>query len=54
MKKLLLLASVLAAITVSSALAGSCPGSGGCGSGDKDKEDKKETEKESYSVRIAL
>jgi hypothetical protein len=48
MKKLLLLASVLAAFTVSSALAGSggCPGSGGCG--DKDKEDTTtETEKKS-------
>jgi hypothetical protein len=46
MKRLLLLASVLAAFTVSSALAGSCPGSGGCG--DKDKEDTTtETEKKS-------
>ena len=44
MKKLLLLASVLAAFTVSSALAGSCPASG-CG--DKDKEDTTETEKKS-------
>lgn len=48
MKKLLLLISALAAITVSSALAtGSCPGSGGCGGGDKDKEDTTETEKKS-------
>jgi hypothetical protein len=48
MKKLLLLASVLAAFTVSSALAGSCPSSGGCGGGDKDKEDTTtETEKKS-------
>jgi hypothetical protein len=55
MKKLLLLASVLAAFTVSSAFAeGSCPGSGGCGGGDKDKEDAKETEKQSLSVRIDL
>ena len=47
MKKLILLASLLAAFTVSSALAGSggCPGGGGCG--DKDKEDTTETEKKS-------
>jgi hypothetical protein len=46
MKRFLLLASVLAAFTVSSALAGSCPASG-CGGGDKDKEDTTETEKKS-------
>lgn len=46
MKKILLLASVLAVFTVSSALAGSCPASG-CGGGDKDKGETTETEKKS-------
>lgn len=40
MKKLVLSAAVLVAFTVSSALAGSCPG-GGCGDKEKDKDGKK-------------
>ena len=53
MKKLLLLAAVLAALSVNAAFAGgSCPGSGGCG--DEDKDDTKDTEKKSFSVRVDL
>jgi outer membrane murein-binding lipoprotein Lpp len=51
MKKLILLAAVLAAFSVSSVFAGSCPGSG-CG--DKDKEDKKDSEKKSLTVQVDL
>jgi hypothetical protein len=40
MKKLVLSAAVLVAFTVTSALAGSCPG-GGCGDKEKDKDGKK-------------
>ncbi|MFZ9920649.1 MAG: hypothetical protein ACO3GO_05620 [Terrimicrobiaceae bacterium] len=52
MKKLILLAAVLAAFSVSSAFAeGKCPG-GGCG--DKDKDDQKDSEKKSLTVQIDL
>jgi hypothetical protein len=50
MKQLLLLAAVLAAFSVTSAFAGSCPGK--CG--DKDKEDTKDKEKKSLSVQVDL
>ena len=40
MNKLIISAALVVAFTVSSALAGSCPGSGG-GCGDKDKDGKK-------------
>jgi len=54
MKKLVLSAALVVAFTVSSALAGSCPGSGGCG--DKDKGDKKKdgSTNQTLSVRVAL
>jgi len=40
MKKLLFSAALVVAFTMSSALAGNCPG-GGCGGGDKEKDGKK-------------
>ncbi len=40
MKKLILSAALVVAFTMSSALAGTCPG-GGCGGGDKEKDSKK-------------
>jgi len=51
MKKLALSAALVVAFTVSSALAGSCPG-GGCG----DKGDKKKdgSTNQTHSVRLAL
>jgi hypothetical protein len=51
MKQLLLLAAITAAFSLTSAFAGSCPGSK-CG--DKDKEDTKDTEKKSLSVQVDL
>lgn len=51
MKQLLLLAAFIAAFSVSSVFADSCPGSK-CG--DKDKDDKKDTEKKSLSVQVDL
>jgi len=46
---------LVVAFTVSSALAGSCPG-GGCGGGDKDKGDKKKdgSTNQTLSVRVDL
>jgi hypothetical protein len=54
MKKLVLFAAVIAAFSVSSALAGSCPGSGGCGDKDKDKEEVKDGEKQTLTVEVNL
>jgi len=54
MKKLVLFAAVIAAFSVSSALAGSCPGSGGCGDKDKDKEEVKDGEKQTLAVEVNL
>ncbi len=53
MKKIVLSAALVVAFTVSSALAGSCPGSG-CG--DKDKGDKKKdaSTNQTHSVQLAL
>ena len=53
MTKLVLSAALVVAFTVSSALAGSCPG-GGCG--DKDKGDKKKdgSTNQTLSVQLAL
>jgi len=59
MKKIALFAAVLAAFSISSVLAGSCPG-GGCGGGDKekdkdkDKDKPKDGEKKSLTVRVNL
>ncbi|GEM_PF-2957233 len=44
MKKIILSIAVVG-FTAASALAGSCPGSGGCGGGDKSKEGSKEKDK---------
>jgi len=53
MKKSILFAAVLAAFSVASVFAGSCPGSGGCG--DKDKDDKaKDGEKSSLVTEVSL
>jgi hypothetical protein len=51
MKQLLLLAAFVAAFSVTSVFADSCPGSK-CG--DKDKDDKKDTEKKSLTVQVGL
>jgi hypothetical protein len=51
MKQLLLLAAILAAFSVSSVFADSCPG-GKCG--DKDKDDTKDAEKKSLTVQVGL
>jgi hypothetical protein len=52
MKKSILFAAVLAAFSVASVFAGSCPGSG-CG--DKDKDDKaKDGEKSSLVTEVSL
>ena len=51
MKRLLHLAAFVAAFSVTSVFANSCPGSK-CG--DKDKDDKKDTEKKSFSVQVDL
>ena len=52
MKKLVLLAAVVAAFSMSSVLAGSCPSD--CGGGKKDKEGSKDTEKQTLTVEVAL
>lgn len=51
MKKLVLLAAVVAAFTMSSVLAGDCPSD--CG-GKKDKDGAKDTEKQTMTVEVAL
>lgn len=51
MKQFLLLAAFIAAFSVTSVFADTCPG-GKCG--DKDKDDTKDTEKKSFSVRVNL
>ena len=51
MKQLLLLAAFVAAFSVTSVFADSCPGSK-CG--DKDKDDKKDAEKKSLTVQVGL
>jgi len=52
MKKLIMSAALVLAFTVSSALAGSCPG-GGCG--DKPKDGKKDgSTNQTHSVSVAL
>jgi len=51
MKQLLLLAAFVAAFSVTSVFADTCPG-GKCG--DKDKDDTKDTEKKSFSVQVDL
>lgn len=53
MKKLVLLAAVVAALSMPSVFAeDSCP-SGGCG-GKKDKDSSKDTEKQTLTVEVAL
>jgi hypothetical protein len=52
MKKLVLLGAVLAAFSISSAFAGSCPSE--CGGGKKGKEGSKEGEKQTLTVQVAL
>jgi|GEM_PF-694222 hypothetical protein len=56
MKKIALFAAVVVALSVSAAMAQSCPG-GGCGGSDKSKEEKtgtKDGEKKSLTVEVAL
>lgn len=51
MKKLVLLAAVVAALSMPSVLADTCPSD--CG-GKKDKEGSKDTEKQTLTVEVAL
>jgi len=53
MKKLLFTAALLVAFTMSSALAGSCPGSGGCGNKGKDGKKSGQTN-QTFTVQVGF